>query len=429
LTLPESPIRVQEMQPKLQPALLRLSAMISQYLHKPKLRATLAISKSSELTFFIEHFRIAQCAESDEKRSPLITNVPLIIVRPSEKDMSFWGYYIPPKAWLGKQPRKDGVSGTHLTDDNYDLAQLSDVVYEDKLPSGLHVRAYCDGLILFDFTGAKGFSPEPPPEALDSFEKTALLRLQRTEVLNAHVVCLRDSLSRLQNWSLPFQSVTPHDLLSPAADDDPHQAVGFKSDRDADLHMARYALTYVPWYPKTSDRRIQGRMLTIERGTIVDSFAQLERLLSYEPKTPLRLTSLFNFAIVSLQDHDYPRSLITSWAIIERLLDEKWNSYIASQRKRNIDGKETVFINADRVKKLGGRDYTASVRTEVLSIVDSLSFGAYQKVENARRVRNGWMHELRDVQMSDASEAIQVAAELFNSVFRFQLPTSVSLSL
>ena len=134
-------------------------------------------------------------------------------------------------------------------------------------------------------------------------------------------------------------------------------------------------------------------------------------------------------AIVSLQDHDYPRSLITSWAIIERLLDEKWNSYIASQRKRNIDGKETVFINADRVKKLGGRDYTASVRTEVLSIVDSLSFGAYQKVENARCVRNGWMHELRDVQMSDASEAIQVAAELFNSVFRFQLPTSVSLSL
>ncbi len=343
--------------------------------------------------------------------------------------MSFWGYYIPPKAWLGKQPRKDGASGTHLTDDNFDLAQVSDVVHDNKLPSGLHVRAYCDGLILFDFTGAKGFSPEPPPEALNSFEKTALLRLERTEVLNAHVVCLRHSLLRLQKWDLPFQSVTPHDLLWQAADDDPHQGVGFKSDRDVDLYMARSALAYVPWYPKTVDRRIQGRMLTIERVTIADSFAQLERLLSYESKKPLRLSSLFNFAIVSLQDHDYPRSLITSWVIIEGLLDEKWNSYIASQRKRNIDGEETVFINVDRVKKLGGRDYTASVRTEVLSIVDNLSFGAYQKVENARRVRNGWMHELRDVQMSDASEAIQVAAELFDSVFGFQLPTGVSLSL
>jgi hypothetical protein len=343
--------------------------------------------------------------------------------------MSFWGYYVPPKAWLGKQPRKGGALGTHLTDDNYDLAQLSDVVYEDKLPSGLHVRAYCDGLILFDFTGAKGFSPEPPPEALNSFAETALLRLERTEVLNAHVVCLRDSLSRLQKWGLPFQAITPHDLLSHVADDDPSQAVGFKSDRDADLYMARYASAYVPWYPKTVDSRIRGRMLTIERATIADSFAQLERLLSYESKTPLRLSSLFNFAIVSLQDHDYPRSLITSWVIIERLLDEKWNSYIASQRKRNIDGEETVFINADRVKKLAGRDYTASVRTEVLSIVNSLSFGAYRKIENARRVRNDWMHELHDVRMSDASESIEVAAELFDSVFGFQLPTGVSLSL
>jgi len=50
-------------------------------------------------------------------------------------------------------------------------------------------------------------------------------------------------------------------------------------------------------------------------------------------------------------------------------------------------------------------------------------------MENVRRVRNGWMHELRDVKMSDASEAIQVAADLFYSVFEFQLPTSISLSL
>jgi hypothetical protein len=343
--------------------------------------------------------------------------------------MGYWGYYIPPKAWLGKQPCKDKGSETYLTDENYDLEQLADIIYDDKLQSGLHVRAYCDGLILFDFANVNGFTPEPPPEKLNSFEETALLRLERTEVLNAHVVCLRHSLSRLQQWGLPFQSVTPHDLLSHSGDDDLNQGVGFKSDRDADLHMARYATAYVPWYPKTFDRRIQGRGLTIKTETITDSFAQLEQLLSFDSKIPLRLSSLFNFAIVSLQDHDYPRSLITSWAIIERLLDEKWKSYIASQRKRDIEGVETVFINTDRVKKLDGRDYTASVRTEVLSIVDCLSFGAYQKVENVRRVRNGWMHELRDVKMSNASEAIQVAAELFDLVFGFQLPTGVSLSL
>jgi len=343
--------------------------------------------------------------------------------------MSYWGYYIPPKAWLGKQPRKGGGPDKHLTDDNFDVSQLSDIVFEDQLPCGIHVRAYCDGLFLFDFRGVDGFTHEPAPEQLDSFENTALLRLERTEVLNAHVVCLRDSLSRLQNWGLPYQSVTPHDLVSHAADDDPRKGVGFKSARDADLHMARYATAYVPWYPKTFDRRIQGRFLKIETDTIADSFSRLQNLIAFDSKLPLRLASLYNFAIVSLQDHDYPRSLITSWAIIERLLDEKWATYIAEHRKREIDGEQTVFINADRVKKLKGSDYTASIRTEVLSLLDCLSFDAYKKVENARRVRNGWMHELKNVCISDAKEAIQVTAELFNSVYGFKLPSVVSLSL
>lgn len=343
--------------------------------------------------------------------------------------MSLWGYYIPPKAWLGKQPRKRGNTDTHLNDENFDLAQLADVVHDRTLSSGIHARAYCDGLFLFGFDGVDGFTPEPSPEKLNSFEDTALLRLERTEVLNAHVVCLRNSLSRLQRWGLPFQTITPHDLLSHAADDDPHKGVGFRSDRDADLHLARYASSYNPRYPMILDRRVQGRMLTIENATIADSFAQLERLLSFDSTTPLRLCSLFNFAMSSLQDHDYPRSLITAWAIIERLLDEEWTSYVAGQRRRDVNGEDTVFINTDRVKKPEGRDYTASVRTEVLSLLDCLSFDTYKKMENARRVRNGWMHELKDVQMSDALEAIQVTAELFESAFGFQLPRGVSLSL
>lgn len=44
--------------------------------------------------------------------------------------MSFWGYYIPPKAWLRKQPRKGNGLGANLTDENYDLTQLSDIVYD-----------------------------------------------------------------------------------------------------------------------------------------------------------------------------------------------------------------------------------------------------------------------------------------------------------
>jgi hypothetical protein len=343
--------------------------------------------------------------------------------------MSYWGYYIPPTAWLVKQPRNDGGKTSHLTDDVFDISQLADIVYEKALECGLRVRAYCDGLFLFDFSNAQGFSEEPQPEKVDSFEETAQLRLERTEVLNAHVVLLRKALSIRQKWGLEYQSVTPHDLLSHHSDEDPNRGVGFKSSRDADLHMARYATTYVPWYPKIFDRRIQGRMLIIESETIEQSFVELSKLLAKDNKTPLRLVSLFNFAMVSLQDHDYPRSLITSWAIIEQLLDLKWTEYMKDHRSEIISGEKFTFINADRLKKLEGMDYTASVRTEMLSLLGSLPFDVYKDMENARRVRNGWMHELKVVKMSDALDAIRVASFLYESAYDIGLPQGLSLSL
>jgi hypothetical protein len=343
--------------------------------------------------------------------------------------MSYWGYYIPPRAWLVKQPRNDGKQSGHLTDEAFDVSQISDLVYEDTLACGLKVRGYCDGLFLFDFSGADGFSAEPSMEQIDSFEKTAQLRLERTEVLNAHVVFLRKALSEKQRWGMEYQSVSPHDLLSHHSDEDTNKAVGFRSDRDVDLHMARYATAYVPWYPKTFDRRIQGRMLVIGSCTIEQSFQDLSKLLLMDDRTPLRLTSLFNFAMVSLQDHDYPRSLITSWAIIERLLDREWSAYMAGRRKEIIDGVELAFINTERLKKLESRDYTASVKTEILSLLGALPFDTYKGMENVRKVRNGWMHELKLVKMADALDGIKVAAKLFKSAYDMELPDGLSLSL
>lgn len=39
--------------------------------------------------------------------------------------------------------------------------------------------------------------------------------------------------------------------------------------------------------------------------------------------------------------------------------------------------------------------------------------------ENVRRARNGWMRELWTVTMSDASKAIEVASDIFESVYDF----------
>lgn len=283
--------------------------------------------------------------------------------------------------------------------------------------------------VQFSFLKVEGFTEEPPQESIDSFEKTAQIRLERTEVLNAHVVFLRQALSIKQGWGLEYQPVTPHDLLSQHSDENSNKSVGFKSDRDADLHMARYASTYVQGIPKTFDRRIMGRILVIEPKTIEQSFAELSKLLAKDNRTPLRLVSLFNFALVSLQDHDYPKSLITSWAIIECLLDLKWSEYIKKQRQATINGKTVTFINRDRLRKLEGQDYTASVKTEILSLLGILPFDIYKDMENLRKVRNGWMHELKLVEMSEAFDAIKVVSVLYKMAYDVELPSGLSISL
>jgi Domain of unknown function (DUF4145) len=92
--------------------------------------------------------------------------------------------------------------------------------------------------------------------------------------------------------------------------------------------------------------------------------------------------------------------------------------YIDDQRDRPVEGDE-MFVSSDRRSKLtGGRDFTASVISEFLSLADVIPFDLFQMLSKVRKVRNDWMHELRPVTRSDANEAVQLAQRMLNFVDR-----------
>ena len=67
------------------------------------------------------------------------------------------------------------------------------------------------------------------------------------------------------------------------------------------------------------------------------------------------------------------------------------------------------FINADRRAKLKGRDFTASIISEYLSLSGILPFEQYKLSCDVRQTRNYWLHELHAIDGTDAAKAIGLA--------------------
>jgi hypothetical protein len=111
----------------------------------------------------------------------------------------------------------------------------------------------------------------------------------------------------------------------------------------------------------------------------------------------------------------FDASLIQSWAAIERRLTDVWDRYIAQNRERRVDGKVETFINAKRTLT-GGRDFTISIVSEILSLLDLIPSDLYQRLAPVRRARNDWMHALTPVSGSASAQSLHVAFDLLRAV-------------
>jgi hypothetical protein len=120
-------------------------------------------------------------------------------------------------------------------------------------------------------------------------------------------------------------------------------------------------------------------------------------------------------------DQDFDPSLIQSWALVERLLTTLWERYIAEHRTIEIDETQTAFINVGRREFLRGRDFTASVVAEVLSLLGQLSLDLYERVGPVRRARNRWIHALEPVTAGQSAASRALALDLLRVVHDIDL--------
>ncbi len=339
------------------------------------------------------------------------------------------GFYLQPLMWVGAPPSGLVLGANPGSGPGpADFEELKEIVAETSLPQSLRARVFRDGLFVFDFSQWAPYRPEHL--TLGNFEGLAKLALRRVGLMNAYLACLFTALMRTQHFATDPMALTPGAVFSINSFEDVEGGMGLPNQLLGHIYLARFPSTYSPVMPPNFDFRISLRSL-IESRTIDESFSSFGELLNHSsPERVLTLSELLVRSGAAYWAHDYNLCLITAWAIIEALLQEQWDKYLEDNRQRETDGSQVPFINRRRKDQLTGRDVTASLMAEILSLVDRLPFALYQRLSEARRARNDWIHSLDPVSGTTAQAAIQVAEDMLRLVkgVDLEMPKGLRLS-
>lgn len=309
------------------------------------------------------------------------------------------GFYISGRAqaWLGSFPLGLNPSEPSTNETALPTKSMQETVYDEKFSTGLRIRATRNGFIGLGFVGVKGFlSVEQVDQNLRPNENWSLSRFNARipigDSINAFLACLNGSLqSSSKIRELQYVS---NNRLTDVTDD------------------------LMPRYPGSTDNHsARRRHAVIGVDDLQAASNAVERLLGHSDQGAMKLVSLYNWAVGSLGELDFARSLITSWAIIERLLEVIWLDFISKNSEGNSEGILKPPTSGRRAKKLRGNNITASIRVEILSVAGHLSEQEYNLIEKSRRVRNEWIHSLAPVTFDDAVNAAGAAAILLKRIY------------
>jgi hypothetical protein len=322
-------------------------------------------------------------------------------------------YFHWPPVWFGEQPE-------HI-DSSDDLSRM---VYHTQLQNNIDVIVQQKGVVIFTFLKTSDGHIDPstamPPsnEEKKSIENAIYWRIQ---VMNAHLICLYSAIGmRHHGRHLRKMTITPSSLLRYA---DNAFISAHNNSAIAEMHFVECAnaipSNFLWWREK--------RELTIERDTLDLSFQILTNILQHKKKDALQLVQLFARSCYAYEDHEFDLSLITAWAVIERLIQVFWNGYIEANRERPTG---EIFINGKRKKRLlDHRQYTIASIVEILSLTNTIPLSLYNEINIIRDARNKWIHDLKSISQDQSSNAILLASELLRLIYGIELRVSLRVDM
>jgi len=136
----------------------------------------------------------------------------------------------------------------------------------------------------------------------------------------------------------------------------------------------------------------------------------------------IELLALLNEAAFLILQADFHRSLITSWAVCEHLINREWENYLDST-SQDLDGQQKRrTLNSDRRRALvKGSDWTAFSKLEVLELAKRLPFQLFSDLQAIRTARNKWLHTLDFIERDVAQTSFRVGRDLMSRKLGIEL--------
>ena len=295
--------------------------------------------------------------------------------------------------------------------------ERSDVVWSAVGPQDVPILALRDGFVVFEFQRSERYSGgEVPAFALpadrkipDNVIQAENLRLEltysRIKYVNAFLCCIYSSYSIVQKLGLSVQeSINPENYLLAEKIDDKWK-ISLSSIKKIS-------------YPET--RTFITEKNTFENAII--NFLDCHRCLGENTN---EILSIIYISCDQYRSHQFSSAHLIAWTAIESLLNGKWSNLID---EIDIEMGGFTSINRQRRDLLNGRDFSASVVSQILSICQKIDDETLERANQIRRKRNSFAHNLEKISSDDAVSAIRLATDIISNTINSKFTSQINLS-
>ncbi|HUC63086.1 MAG TPA: hypothetical protein VMF53_14130 [Alphaproteobacteria bacterium] len=305
-------------------------------------------------------------------------------------------------AWIGGLPEQ---------------ANHSDVVWKHLGPQGVPISALCSGFIIFEFDKSVEYAggatpayqlPESraiPDNVMKAENERRDLSYRRFVYMNAYLMALYSSLSTVQKRGMPVQEPV-----------DPTNYYGARWTGEGwNIYMNAGRKVSPP----------KNRAEIIELDTLESALDVLQKFDAKIGSPSRNILSLIYTACAQYSRHQFSSAHLIAWATIEALLNIMW---VALQTQIDTAEGGHTIINKDRAKILNGRDFSASIICQILSISNKIDDRTLARLDKARRTRNAFAHDLLPISGDDAAKAIGLATDMISEIANVRVVSQLSVS-
>lgn len=288
----------------------------------------------------------------------------------------------------------------------------------------VELRICRDGRILLRVVGL-----EVSPETTDfaPIEETVRRWGEYLDYLNSFYLLLDSAVMEMDHLSyFNLHEVTNRDAFRVTYEDGKSTGENIAVESIASVfQMGRYSGSYRSEVTIEYDLQIMMRQV-ISRDAIAHASNLFLQVVA-KPGTEKQLAS-FAKSLAEYKVGNYETSIVLAWFITEASISSLWRSHIEAQNL-NI-GSDRRRINRERKDFLTGRDFSASIVSNMLELVGVLDYSVFEEIDKVRGYRNKIVHAHKFVPNAiEAQLAIKTAQAMIERLLGIRFTPNMGYSV